>query len=182
MILYHFTSRYHLPFILDEGLTKGDVPISKVLSTQAVNLTTESRAHKQRHNQTTHFIFMGQKHKVDKSEIRITIEIPDTEPLLIHWPVFTQKLEMDEAWLKFLHKNTDDNGNAWYLYFNSILPDQFKTIEVNSNGNGKWIELSKLTQPLKLVTDKMVFTTSSEHEGRKLTRIPQDEFIEKYLR
>lgn len=179
MILYHFTSRYHLPFILDEGITRGDVPISKQLSTQAVNLTTDGRHSHQKYNQTSYFIFMGKKHKLDKTEIRITVDIPDTEPLLIHWPEFTNKLNMEQMWLNHLHRN--NTGEAWYLLFKSIPPDQFKTIEININGNGKWQDINTLAEPIKLVTDKFMFQTSADVEGLNITRIPQDEFVQQYL-
>lgn len=181
MLLYHFTSKYPLPFILDEGLTRGDVPISKNESTQAVNLTTESRAHHQKHNKTSYFLFMGKKHKLDKTEIRITVEIPEIEPLLIHWPDFTKKMNMESAWLQHLHRPTNDNGEAWYLLFKSISPDQFAKIEFNVNDNGKWQDINTLTEPIKLVTDKFMFKTSADVEGLKITRIPQDEFISQYF-
>lgn len=181
MILYHFTSRYHLPFIQNEGLTRGDVPLSKNVSSQAVNFTTDSRAHHQKYNQTSYFIFMGKKHKLDKSEIRITIDIPAPESLLIHWPDFTKKLNMDNAWLNHLHRHSDNNGASWYLLFKSITPDQFKTIEINSNGNGKWQDIATLQEPISLVTDKFIFSTSSDVERYNITRIPQDIFIKTYF-
>jgi hypothetical protein len=179
MIFYHFTSRYHLPFILEEGLTRGDVPISKDLSTQAVNLTTDGRAHHQKYNQTSYFIYMGKKHKLDKSEIRITIELDAELPLLIHWPKLTAMLNMDQAWLDHLHRN--NTGEAWYLYFGSIPFGQFKAVEINSNGNGKWQDINTLAEPIKLVTDKFMFQTSADVEGLNITRIPQDEFIRTYF-
>lgn len=182
MILYHFTSRYHLPFIQDEGLTRGDVPLSKTSSTQAINLTTEGRAHHQKYNRTSYFIFAGKKHKLDKTEIRITIEIPDTEPLLIHWPSFTRKIGMEPAWLQHLHRPTNDNGKSWYLLFKSISPDQFIAAEINSNGNGKWVNIADMEEPIKLVTDQFMFKTSADVDGLKITRIPQDVFVQTYFR
>ncbi len=179
MIFYHFTSRYHLPFIFENGFSRGDVPLSKNTSTQAVNLTTDGRAHRQKYNRESSFVYKGKKHKLDKSEIRITVNIPITDELLIHWPVFTQKMKMQESWLNHLYSKSDDNGISWYLYFNKILPSEFEIIEINSNNNGKWLKVDSMPE---LITNELKFVSGAELQGTIIDRIPQDVFISEYLR
>ena len=177
--LYHFTSRYHLPSIFSEGLTRGDVPLSPDTQTQAVNLTSEGRFNKQHYNATSKFFHMGAFHPLDKTEVRITVDVDSSHRLLVPWIDLVSRYGTDKAWLQHLHRGGKTDGKEWFLFFGRIPPEDFASVEFNSNGNGAW---RKIDSPLSIAPVQDVrFTTSSKVEGYTIKSIPQDIFVATYL-
>lgn len=174
-MFYHFTSRFHLSHMLKEGIYRGDVPLSPELGTQGVWLTTDGRPQRQKWcSRNSYFIIAGQKHVLDKTEYRLTIEVDESEPTLFRWDKLASTLNIDPRYYEFLNISGGGGGEAWYVYFGTISPDHIVTIEHNSNGNGKWLVV---TDTSTLAEYRIMFNSAAELMGMKITRIPQEEIL-----
>lgn len=173
MNFYHFTSKYHLPYILTEGLTRGDVPLSPLTGTKGIWLTTEGRPHKQKYNRLSHFLHMGQKHTLDKAEIRLLININQNDPRFFFWPDAARLLNIDKKFYDGLNVY-NENEAYWHIYFGTIPTTSIVRIDRHV-GNGKWEEL---TDPGTLPRLQIKFASSEELKGNKITRIPQEEILQ----
>ena len=95
--LYNFTSRVHYYFIQTHGLDRGECPVSKTKILQHPNLTSDPKPHLQGWSDES-----GGKVKLttNKAGVRITVEIPDSDPSLITWRKLTEEHGMDRATYK----------------------------------------------------------------------------------
>lgn len=122
MRLYHFTCLFNLPWIIREGITKGEVPVGPMpLSSRpnAANLTDDpSREHQ---SQWTHGSVM------DKTKVRITIDVPDAD--LTPFCRVKEQFKIRNSWLKRI----DSLGyrRHWYFAFGGVPPDQIASVEVH---------------------------------------------------
>jgi hypothetical protein len=115
MILYHYTSTYHLPTILKEGLARGDVPVTPQKGFNAVWFTTMNDAKPGEHG------LSGSA--VDKTSVRITVELDRRDPLLIKWGTFARKLK--PIWRRALESSGGDTHKTWYFYKGILIPEMF---------------------------------------------------------
>ncbi|HEY9537593.1 MAG TPA: hypothetical protein VIS03_08360 [Kiloniellaceae bacterium] len=139
MILYHFTAREYLPSILEEGLTKGEVPTSAYgPAPNAVWFTSDGSP--QGHGLSDEKILspeevqvMRRMHGVDypddlmfpnKKAIRIKVKLPSSDRRLFHWPAWSRK-RMSRQWLDALHKAGGPRWRTWYIYFGVVPPSDF---------------------------------------------------------
>jgi len=120
MRLYHFTSLFHLPMVQQFGLSRGDVPITPAGGTNAVWLTTDEQPSNQGWKSGS---------AVDKSKIRITVDIPDSDPNLHKWSDYAKREQMDPKWYDALNQTGGGGHDRWYLYEGVIMPAQFVSIE-----------------------------------------------------
>ena len=137
MIFYHFTSRENLPLILEQGLTRGEAPLSDTRVVSAVNLTTDRKPaghglDKGGHIVTAHEAAMYRAKGMhvpegtvfaDKLEVRLTVKISMDDRHL-------------KKWLPWAHKHCEAGyperlanaaggmakGKTWWLYFGVIPP------------------------------------------------------------
>lgn len=109
MRLYHFTSHLHLPSILANGITEGDVPISLDTGFNSPWLTTDPNPRRQVWTKGSF---------VDKTAVRLTVEIPDGDTRLHCWSDIVREFGVDPRWRRALGKGSDDT--AWYIYENRI--------------------------------------------------------------
>ena len=113
--LFHFTARIYLPVIMSDGIRWGDVPLSAKTRRNAVWLTSLHGRHKQQ------WIGGTKKAILDKSEIRLTVEIPSVnDPLLFKWVDFA-KVHVDPQTFKELDQTGGGWSDHWYVYF-GIIP------------------------------------------------------------
>lgn len=142
--LYHYTSKVHLPFILNSGylkLTRG------ILEDQVVWLTTSNES-----------LGNGLEGScVDKTEIRFILK----DMHVISWKDYREKIiqgedkELKQAWADDLEIN--QNPNAWYL-FEYILPLEL-VAAIENTKTGK-----------KIILDKNLFTDYTHRLKKKEIR------------
>jgi hypothetical protein len=147
MKLYHFTYEDAPPSILAEGLTKGDVPLSQIHTSNAVWFTTDP-------NPGGHGVYSGGVqvmppetaptfgapvgtpiHWVDKQKIRIRVELETSKtPGLCKWLDFAKKQKIDRDWLRCLHVGAGDDPkpHTWWLWGCVMPPQYFQAVEVRS--------------------------------------------------
>lgn len=144
MILYHFTCWEHLPAILKEGLTRGDVPTSATEGVTAVWLTTDetplghglSDGGQLPREEVEELYRMGKVpspdvivETADKTEIRIAVEISSLSSRLKKWDKWAKK-RLDPHWLNTLHQADGEAFETWWLHFGTIPPNKFAAVEV----------------------------------------------------
>jgi hypothetical protein len=121
MILYHFTSRYHIESIKIEGITKGQIPMmtkGKIALIPGYQWLTENLNYDQEwcKNGTL---------KYDRSEFRITLKIPRSHVgKVINWIDFCKQLP---GYFDFL--NTHGDPWNWRLFEGRIKPGWFMKID-----------------------------------------------------
>lgn len=129
MILYHFTSQYHLPHIKREGITRGDVPITPFGGFNAPWLTSDPNHETQSWNQNVLFA----------KDIRLTVDISDDDPNLRKWSdVIKEQVKEAEgneeaqnsilAWFDILNDVGGGGQDHWYIYMGKIPPVQIINI------------------------------------------------------
>jgi len=119
MLIYHFCSRYHLPSILREGITKGYVLINieKLLLISGYQwLTINDDFNNQTWSIPTTLPY-------DRTEFRLTLNIPAQQKKtnLVRWDQISSKLSTDET-IKSLNTNRDHEN--WYLY-RGLIPSKW---------------------------------------------------------
>ena len=116
MILYHFTSVRHLRGIARHGLTVGDVPtdIARGKGRIGVWLTASPQP-------TGHGL---EGSAVDKSAFRLSVDVQDGSPLLVHWLDWARRNVTPDT-LDRLHATAARHGgegpSSWFVFF-GILP------------------------------------------------------------
>jgi hypothetical protein len=110
MRLYHYTSSAHLRGIDRHGLTVGDVPIDLARNTGRVGVWLTSRS-----DPTGHGLSGS---AVDKSEVRLTVDILDEKPLR-RWDEWSA-LEVPPKTRSRLEQADGASARSWYVYFGWI--------------------------------------------------------------
>lgn len=147
MLLYHFTSHRHLPRIMEEGLTKGEAPLSDTEWLNAVNLTTDSRPEGHGLDGAFHvwtaeesaaaFLRAGVRItpgavSVNKRAVRITLKLPSKDRNLKDWLPWARK-RLAPAYLKRLVAAAGGGmrkAKTWKLYFGIIPPSAFVAVDI----------------------------------------------------
>lgn len=120
--MYHFTSHAHLPSVLEQGILRGDVPITSGGGFNAPWLTTDPSWGNQKWANGSAW---------DKAGIRFTVKLPKHSPLLHHWPDVASANEMDPFWFETLNKVGGESPEThlnWWLFF-APIPMEWATIE-----------------------------------------------------
>ncbi len=113
MKLYHFTNHVWLQRILKEGISRGDVPTTRTGGYNAVWLTSQGDAAAQKWTQGAN----------GKQSVRLTVEMPDNDPLLKTWNEVCREHRVSGSWRKILN-STGGNGDAhWHIYHGTIPPE-----------------------------------------------------------
>ena len=120
MRLYHFTSLFHLDVVQEHGLSRGDVPVSPFEGMNAVWLTTNPSKSSQNWKEGS---------AVDKTKVRITVEIQDSDPNLHKWSEFAKQEQVPDWWYKALHETGGKGSDEWYIYEGVIPSSSFVSID-----------------------------------------------------
>jgi hypothetical protein len=136
MLLYHYTGHVFLPFIQEEGLTRGTVLISLTNRVNAVWLTHDPTAAdhglapdpeicEQRSRETGREVRM-----VNKLAVRISVKIPPNDQRrLVYWPKWATN-RLDPAFYDVLAKTGGNMEKTWWLYWGVIPPAWLIAIDV----------------------------------------------------
>lgn len=108
--LYHFTARLYLPSILRNGINKGDVATAPDHGFNAPWLTTDPEFGSQPWDRGSF---------LDKTEVRLTVEVPEGDQNLWSWPYIAEKYNIDPIWLATM---THDGvkSNSWFARLGGI--------------------------------------------------------------
>jgi hypothetical protein len=147
---YHFTAKEYVPSILATGLTKGDVPTGLTTGKNAVWLTTTSDPEGNGlyvggmmtdEDRIIHHRLFGVMpppgaRYPNKLAVRITIdEVPDSS-LLRRWKRWGPA-NCTPDMLDRLHRANGANHRTWWLYFGTIPPESFSSVELWKDG--EWL-------------------------------------------
>jgi hypothetical protein len=112
MILYHYTSAYHLHGIGRHGLTVGDVPtdLRRNRGRVGVWLTTYPTA-------AGHGL---EGSAADKGRYRLEVQVPDGSPSLVRWADWAPQHVTPET-IRMLQA-TAREWSSWYVFFGVIPP------------------------------------------------------------
>jgi hypothetical protein len=117
-LLYHYPSLFHLPYILREVVTKGDVPASPGETRQAPNLTSNPNPLAQ--------LWPGGF--TDKTKVRLSVRIPEGDGRLVPWLEICRQARAPRWWIRAL----DPTGQAklWFIYWGVLPPAWFEAVGV----------------------------------------------------
>ncbi len=124
MRLYHFTALTHLPAIVREGLRIGLVPIDPTVSITELNAPNLTK----NPNPTAQAIWC--RGIVNKTKIRMTVEVPDTD--LTSFRQIKDQYKMRSSWVKALDPYYE--RRHWYFAFGGVPVEQIKKIEIFEDG------------------------------------------------
>ena len=131
MRLYHYTATEHLPYILWEGLRKGEVPITFRRVRNAVWFTsdTDPSGHGLSDNHiltSAEKAIMGVPAHIharfpDKRAVRITVDIDDSDPKLSKWtPWAMRETASLKKWRRRLNETTADTKRRTRGLFTTV--------------------------------------------------------------
>ncbi len=145
MLLYHFTSRAHLPSIEQNGLTLGTVHVSARERRNAVWLTSDpgptahglegggafmSDAERQEAREWSGVMPPPGARFPKNADVRIAVELEPNDPHLHDWLPWARR-HLDPEWMAHLHpiaSGTLKKAKTWRLYFGVIPPSAFVTL------------------------------------------------------
>jgi hypothetical protein len=138
MILYHYTSGYHLRGIARYGLTVGDVPtdIEQAKGRVGVWLTSAPTGGGHGLEGST----------VDKKQYRLAVEVPEDSPLLVKWLDWAPG-NVTPNTIEALHSTAaehDGEGPAsWFVFFGVLAPNAIRSCSNTLTGEQikNWCEL-----------------------------------------
>ena len=144
--LYHFTSFTHLGLILNAGeLSRGDVPKTSTTGYNAVWFNNSPSIDCQ--------MGMLMNPTADKTQIRITVELPFPFPKLYKWDKIASKIGVDKQMYRGLDEISNHGSHHWWLFAGSIPVEIFKSIELRESKNNPYqvIDLEESTEGLEFL-------------------------------
>lgn len=123
MILYHFTSKERLPWLMALGISRGDVPCDPRKGCQAAWLTTNPDPGPQKWKEGSH---------LNKTAVRLTVEVPANR--LVKWSDMRGN-PVPAWWYEVLNLSGGDEADNWYLT-PYVAPDEIKAIESMEGDHG----------------------------------------------
>jgi hypothetical protein len=152
-ILYHYSPLIHLPLILRDGLTTGEIAQPTLLDRKvatAVSLTS----------QTDHerlFFWGGTTSLAFKTAVRFVCDIPDGDSKLEPARSVWKRLNVPPKAVKLL----DSTGQSkWWFFYHGVIPPERFTVEFwGSKGYVPMTseQLSPIVAEVSLVRDKFEF-------------------------
>ena len=116
---YHFTSEANLPDIMEQGIIYGDVPTSPEGGFQAPWLTIDGDEDQQ-----------GWTMGGIKTQVRLTIEIPDDEDdKTWPWLELAKAAGTPDWWLDALNQSGGGGQDDWFVYLGVIKPEWITDVE-----------------------------------------------------
>ena len=145
MILYHYTTHRYLAAIMEQGLTRGEVPISDKEWLNGVNLTTspEPSGHGLQDGWEVITEAVAAKYAAkginvrvgtafpDKREVRIKVKIPSSDRNLQQWLPWARK-HVPHDYIERLINSSHANPRAarsWFIYWGVVPPSAFLAVD-----------------------------------------------------
>ena len=119
-LLYHHTCHLHLPRILAEGITRGDVPTDKVGGFNAPWLTVDPRSGAQG---------WAGGGGANKTAVRLFVTVPEADERLRRWLDLAADRGVSAEWLHRLDGGTGESGN-WFVYEGVIPAEWIERVEI----------------------------------------------------
>jgi len=146
MLLYHFTSRSHLPAILREGLLYGRVPIDRDRAVNAIWLTADPGCDGHGLEQGGRIMTddermqakewsavlppPGARHAKEAS-VRITVRLSETDRNLHQWLPWARRNLLPEFLAAMYPAGAGmRSAKPWRLYSAAILPGDFVAVDL----------------------------------------------------
>ena len=161
--LYHFTSVFHMPIIMESGIAKGDVALSPETGYNAPWLTDDDDWGRQgwaggQGNteiqaaldsiglpvlipKTRRALDSGNSDQAfDKAAVRLSVEVPADSPLLHHWPELAEAEGVPDFWYESLDRVGGGGSDHWYVFKGRIPVTWISGIAVRHDKSlrGKW--------------------------------------------
>jgi hypothetical protein len=143
LVLYHFTCRLCWHFIKQDGISKGEVPISRTKRLQHPNLTSNPEP-------------LAQKWEngpgANNVAVRISVEIPPGDQKLISWRDFAERHHIDRRWYRDLDRSGGWEARNWWIYEGVIPPGWFRKVDFLDDGVTSGFEKRLLAEAEKSVS------------------------------
>jgi hypothetical protein len=131
--LYHFTSGLHLGKILTSGaLSIGDVPTGPTTGYNALWFTEEP-------NINTSACMLASN--VDKTTIRITVQLDKATPRLHYWRDVAPKIGVSSKLYRALDRTANYTARYWWIYAGAIPAAMFKAVDHRQQRTSPYIPL-----------------------------------------
>jgi hypothetical protein len=143
--LYHFTSIDHLAGIVQDGIYKGEVPISVDGGFQAPWFTEDRDAHLQEWTRSYVYTKKNYAHgREPKRRVRLTVNVPDKKELW-RWSDLAMSLRINTHWYQILHRTGGKRSDAWWVYLGNVHPSCIVLAEYLDD-DGQWKEITGLKE------------------------------------
>lgn len=159
MRLYHFTSLYHLRAIGQFGLTVGDVPIDLEADKGAVGVWLTTSPTPEGHG------LSGSK--VDKSQFRLTVDVPDNASLH-KWTEWARS-RVSSRTMQLLATADGFKTDEHYVYFGWVRPEAI--VEVVETRSGLVVENWQTLLPETVSLPGVPFAKRSAWHRRLLKNV-----------
>lgn len=124
MELFHFTSEFHLPYILEDGFLKvvesNISPNKRNAGPQVVWTTTNIIRDAQGWEQGS---------IVDKTAVRFTLQVPDED--VFWWPTWSRSLSIPDWWYDALDVAGGGGSELWYVVPRPIPRSEWLSVRID---------------------------------------------------
>jgi len=127
MRLFHFTARKYLQAIQENGISRGSIATSPSEAIQGAWLTSDP-------SWTSQEWTRASAH--DKTQLRITVDIPDDTGKLWHWHDLARELKLDPEWIEIL-VSVRGNPDPWHVFLGVVRPEWIVAVEERPQGMGR---------------------------------------------
>ncbi len=150
MKLYHYTAEDNLGSILENGLTRGELPLSPSKVVKAISLTTDpcprghglsddeqiSELHRVKLAAAGVCVPPGARYK-NKRAIRITLQLPSNS--VTSWLPWARR-KLEQSWFDVMVETGGgiDKARTWWFSIKPIPPAKFVTVEYSDGADG-WL-------------------------------------------
>ena len=173
MILYHFTGLEFLDAIMEDGLSKGDVPTSATEGKTGVWFTTDQDS--AGHGLGVEMDLPNGLRVANKRAVRITVSIPSSDRKLVPWMKWGRK-HCNPDMFAGLNRSGGGKCKSWYIYFGAVKPDQFSNIEFLTSTPPRMV-LAQLPDGRRLLVYGSGVAKAIMVTGRNLEATPESVLV-----
>jgi hypothetical protein len=113
----------HLPNILEQGISKGEVPLYPGCTLSHPNLTSSA-------NPSAQHWCAG--NGLDKTKVRLTVRVEEKNPALKGWRQLVLERNVNRRWARKL--DPYGQGKFWHIYFGVIRPEDITQVCLLNGG------------------------------------------------
>jgi hypothetical protein len=135
MILYHFTGLEYLDAIMEDGLSKGDVPTSATEGKTGVWFTTDQDS--AGHGLGVEMDLPNGRRVANKRAVRITVSIPSSDRKLMPWMKWGRK-HCNPEMFAGLNRSGEANANRGTSTLARSSPTNFRILSFSHQHRQGW--------------------------------------------